>query len=190
MKKIAAAFLALALGLAPIAAPAAIMQSGVNLAPVFLAIGNQPTFGFNSASYPNNPFSYEINPVLPLVGGSVGFPITGFSIVCIPYNNANLDIVTGFSNYPYTLDTSGGIGGGTVTIAEFLPSYGSNPPHVTISTLSLPNSPHGGPYINYASTVLGTPYVTTPGSTITAWVTTINAGPPQSYQGCVVTATI
>ncbi len=190
MRKIAAAVLALALGILPISSQAVVLQSGINLAPNFLAVGNEPTFGFNSASYANVPFMYELNPVLPIAGATVGFPITGFSMVCIPYSNANLDIVTGLTNYPYTLDISGGIGGGIVTIEEFKPNYGTANPPVVISTLSFPSSPHAGPYINYASTALGSSYVTTPGSTITAWVTSITAGPPQSYTGCVVTATI
>jgi hypothetical protein len=190
MRKIAAAVLALALGLAPVVADSAPAVTGINLAPNFLAIGNQPTFGFNSASYANAPFMYELNPVLPIAGATVGFPITGFSMVCLPYSNANLDIVTGLTNYPYTLDISGGIGGGIVTIEEFEPNYGTANPPVVIATLSFPSSPHNGPYINYASVALGSPYVTTPGSTITAWVTSITAGPPQSYTGCVVTATI
>lgn len=185
MKKIAAV-LALILGILPVTAGAVTMQSGVNLAPVFLAIGNQPVMGFNSSSYANEAFMYEINPVLPLVGGTIGFGITGFSIVCIPYSNANL----GVTNYPYSIDISGGIGGGVVQIEEFKPNYGTATSPVVIGTITLPNSAHGGPYINYASTALGASYTTTPGSTITAWVTSINSGPSQFYTGCVVTATI
>jgi hypothetical protein len=186
MRKLAAALLALALGLTPAASYAVVAQTGVNLTPTFLPQGLVPSFGFTSSSYPNEPFMYNLNPVLPVAGGTVGYPITGFYIVCIPYSNANL----GVSNYPYSIELSGGIGGGTVQVEEFKPNYGTPQSPVVISTFSLPSSPHNGPYVNYASVTLGSPYVTTPGSTISAWVTGIASGPSQFYTGCIVTATI
>jgi hypothetical protein len=177
MRKITAAVLALALGILPIEVGATSTLSGVNLAPVFLATGVVPNFSFNSYSYPNTPFLYETNPIIPIVGSNV-YPILGFSIVCVPYNTS----VVGNTNYPYVTEDNG-ISGGTVTIVETK----SNNTTAIVDTFTMPDSPHGGPYINYATSTLGSPYTATAGSTISAYISALSGASDQGWASCVVT---
>jgi hypothetical protein len=112
--------------------------------------------------------------------GWAALPIYGFAIQCAPYNPV---FVTGASGYPYTVETNG-IAGGTITFHEYKTIAAAG---VVVGTLTLPSSPHGGPYINYASSTLAAPYTPTFGSMFDAQVTTINPGPSQGYQFCVAT---
>jgi hypothetical protein len=181
MKKITATVLALALGLAPVVVSAAPTLTGVNLAPVFFAIGVAPQFSFNSYSYPNTPFMYETNPIIPFAGSFDVYPILGFSIVCVPYNTS----VLGNTNYPYVAEDNG-ISGGIVTVVETK----SDNTTVTIDTFVMPDSPHNGPYVNYTSSLLGSPYIATAGSTISAYISSVSGSSDQGWASCVVSTTL
>jgi hypothetical protein len=177
MKKIAAAVLAVTLALPPVCASALTILSGVNLAPIFFAVGLTPPFSFNPASYPSTPFQYETNPIIPVSGTFNVYPILGFSMVCVPYNTTAI----GTTNYPYVTEDNG-ISGGTVTIIETK----SNNTTATVDTFTMPDSPHGGPYINYASSHLGSPYIATAGSTFSAYISALSGASDQGWASCVV----
>ena len=166
-----------------------------NLNPVFTSVGGScgnsgDYFCFTSPEI-NNPFAFNINTNTFLLGTqtntSNGSPIVnnnaaeivvfGLRVICLPYN-ANFLTLT---SYPYTAETNG-IAGGVVTIAEYPPTG----PSTVVGTVIVPNSPHGGPYLNRFVTTLPTSYVPTYGSVFSAWVSSYNAGPSQAYQECTV----
>lgn len=168
-------------------------QTASNLNPQFTYIGTTTSgyFGFGSAPFPTNPLAYNIQTNQSLQGAlvnpgvtSTGFallPIYGFSIQCIPYNSTLATTPPG-PNYPYTVETNG-IAGGTVTVTEYkLIGAGVN-----VGTVVLPTSPHGGPYVDMATSTLAAAYTPTAGSTFSAYITTNNATPTNGYTGCIVT---
>ena len=177
MRKIVSAILAVTLALSPVCASALSTLSGVNLAPIFFAVGLTPPFSFNPASYPSTPFQYETNPIIPVTGTFNVYPILGFSMVCVPYNTTSI----GVTNYPYVTEDNG-ISGGTVTVIETK----SNNTTVTIANFTMPDSPHGGPYINYVSYTLATPYTATAGSTLSAYISHLSGASDQGWGSCVV----
>jgi len=118
-----------------------------------------------------------VNPGVTSTGNAFT-QIYGFSISCVAYNPTTAALSPG--SYPYTTETTG-IAGGSIFFQEFKPT-GSI---VTIGTLTLPNSPHGGPYVSNASVMLATPYTPTYGSTITFGLDT-NPAATQYYSDCSV----
>jgi hypothetical protein len=163
-----------------------------NLNPVFANVGlASGPFAFISGESSGTAFYWTMATNLVLQGtvvntfnGSTGFagiPIGGFSVECQPYN-ANF---IGVGGYQYTTETNG-IAGGTITFSEYKPTGAA----VVIGTLVLPTSPHGGPYVNTATSVLANPYTPTSGSIIGAQVTTLNTTPTNGYSGCQVTTNL
>ena len=206
MKKLSA-FLALVLGILPVVVSADTCQhtattsgntlnqgavEASNLNPAFT--GYFPPMSFQALETSNFVFTILTN--LSLLGalvnpginssGYAAIPISGFSIQCAPYN-ATL-ATAGGAGYPYNVETTG-IGGGTVTFTEFKPTTGAG---VVVGTLVLPPSPHGGPYINYATSTLTTPYIPTLGSTIDARVTALSGSVASAtqYADCTTTAVL
>jgi hypothetical protein len=165
-----------------------------NLNPVFFTDqtggATYMSFGTNPST---SPYEFVIFTNPSLQGAVVNKPINstgwatlsiyGFAIQCAGYNATLAATPPGY--YPYTTETNG-IAGGVITFHE----YKATGAAITIGTLALPSSPHGGPYINYASSTLATPYIPTFGSVLDVVVTTINPGPSQGYQYCVVTPTL
>jgi hypothetical protein len=178
MRKVASAVLAVILALSPVCASAAATKlSGVNLSPIFFAVGLAPPFSFNPASYPDTPFQYETNPIVPVTSSFDVYPILGFNIICVPYNTSSI----GVTNYPYHTEDNG-ISGGTVTIIETNIVNTT----VTVANFTLPDSPHGGPYINYVSYTLPTPYTATASSTLSAYISHLTETSDQGWGSCVV----
>jgi hypothetical protein len=164
-----------------------------NLNPQFLGVSaGAPWINFSGGTTPTAPFAFEMNTNNVLLGtivnqfsnstGYAAIPISGFTLSCIPFNAAYIPTP---ASYPYTADTNG-IGGGILTFAEYKPTGAA----ITIGTLSMPNSPHNGPYVNSASVTLNNPYTPTQGSVITVFVSTVNAGFSQGYQQCMATANL
>lgn len=161
-----------------------------NANPIFFPVveGEGFTLNFN-IDRPNVPFLFDINTNTnllgtvttqsggsPPVGGPAEISVYGLRMICTPYNAA----FVGNGLYPYNTETDG-IFGGVVTIAEFTPAGVEN----IIGTITVPNSPHGGPYLNRFVTNLSSAFVPTYGSIISAWISSVNAGPSQGYQGCL-----
>lgn len=166
-----------------------------NLNPAF--VGFSGTTGtiqaFTAAGLSNGPFLFNLstdqsfnallqNPPLNTTGDAK-ILIRGFSVACAPYNPVIAAAPPG--NYPYVTETNG-IAGGTITVEEFK-LVGAV---VTVGTLVLPTSPHGGPYVDTATSVLPAPYTPTAGSVFTAFVSAFNPTPSQGYQNCNVTAVL
>jgi hypothetical protein len=142
--------------------------------------GDQEPFGYYM---PTNQFLTGIGGpgATGTYSGLAEIAMFGFSIECIPYNPTLAATPPGY--YPYTTETNG-VAGFTVTIAEAKLTG----PLVTIGTLVLPTSPHGGPYVNTATVTLPVSYVPTLGSNILVWVSAFNTTPTEFYQGCSVQA--
>lgn len=104
----------------------------------------------------------------------LGLPIKTLGIVCVPNNSAD-------AANPYVSPGTNGIGGGTVTIYDY--TTGSSAP-TTIGTVTLPNSPAGGPYVPNALATLGSPYTVPQGDTIVYTYTSSNAS--FGYHKCTV----
>jgi len=160
-----------------------------NLNPAFISPFTPNLMAFcNSCGGVNFPFylqtNQSLNALLQNPGvtstGDAKILVRGFNVSCYPFNPANLSAF-----YPYNPDTNG-IAGGTVTITENK-LVGAD---VTVGTVVLPSSPHGGPYVNTATSVLAAPYTPTAGSNFAAQITSFNAGPSQGYQDCTVTAVL
>jgi len=98
-----------------------------------------------------------------------GQSIKKFSVACYPN-------ISGDANNPYTPSTA--ITGGTLTL------YDAGSSITTISTLTLPDSPSGGPFVNGATTTFATPF--TPGTNDIIYfnITTSN-GNSNPWSGCV-----
>jgi hypothetical protein len=116
--------------------------------------------------------------------GIAEIPIQGFSVQCMPYN-ATLAAAPP-PTYPYTTETDG-IGGGTLTFEEIKQTTGAA---VVIGSLVLPPSPHGGPYVDYATVALAKPYIPTAGSMITANITAISGSVINQYSICYMNVTL
>ena len=112
--------------------------------------------------------------------GDAKILIIGFNVSCYAFNPANLSTF-----YPYNPDTNG-IAGGTITVTE----NKLVGPDVTVGTVVLPSSPHGGPYVNTATSTLAAPYTPTAGSNFAALITSYDHGPSQGYLYCTVTAVL
>lgn len=163
--------------------------TATNLNPVFLgATGEQLNMG--SMGYENFEYLVYTNqsliaaPVQPKVGVYALIPITGFALQCLPY----IPALASTTGYPYFTENGGpettGVYGNTLTFTEF--KLVGSP--VTIGTLTLPNSPHNGPYVNTASVKLANPYTPTSGSVI--GISEPSVPGVYSYQNCLVSAVL
>jgi len=162
--------------------------TAINLNPVFMnKVGGTSalSFGFLSSAYN---YEIETNQSLlalatnPQPGFLALIGIKGFSISCLPWNPS----LVGAPGNPYNTPETNGVGGGTVTIHEYKPTGAA----VIVGTVVLPTSPHNGPYVNTATSVLHEPYAPTAGSVFDAQVTFADLVPSQAYQQCDVTAVL
>jgi hypothetical protein len=151
--------------------------TALNLNPVFT--GYTPSVSFCSGCGGTSPMtltmqtdiSLKAEPVL-VNSNFAAIQITGFAIQCATINSP---IYGGETN---------GVAGGTVTIHEYKPT--GSP--VVVGTVVLPSSPHNGPYVNFASSKLNTPYTPTKDSTFDAQITSFNAVPSVAYGLCEISA--
>lgn len=160
--------------------------TATNLNPFFFSINGD--FNFVASAPSTIQYAFRLNTNLQLLGignssGVSEIPILGFTLQCAPYNPVIAAVQPG--DYPYFTKTNG-IAGGTVTFHE----YKLTGAIVTVGTIVLPTSPHGGPYVNSVTSTLATPYIPTFGSTFDAQVTTIDPTPSQGYSICGVQATL
>jgi hypothetical protein len=160
-----------------------------NLNPAFVSPDSPNVMAFcNDCGGTTYPFYLQTNQSLnallqnPGVNstGDAKILIIGFNVSCYPFNPANLATF-----YPYGPDTNG-IAGGTITVTE----NKLVGPDVTVGTVVLPSSPHGGPYVNTATSTLAAPYTPTAGSNFAAQITSYDHGPSQGYADCTVTAVL
>lgn len=160
-----------------------------NLNPAFVSPSSPNLMAFcNSCGGTTYPYylqtNQSLNALLQNPGknstGDAKILVIGFNVSCYPFNPANLA-----NFYPYGPDTNG-IAGGTITVTE----NKLVGPDVTVGTVVLPSSPHGGPYVNTATSTLAAPYTPTAGSTFAAQITSYDTGPSQGYQDCTVTAVL
>lgn len=166
--------------------------TATNLNPAFEYLSGSGPFNFFAGGSSTQAFSYLLSTNIRLEGTAVNTigasptfalaQIYGFSVQCAPYNPVLA--ATPPYNYPYTTETNG-VSGGTITVHEYK-LVGSTS---TVGTVVLPNSPHGGPYVNTATSTLLAPYTPTSGSMFDAQVTA-EGSDSQYYQFCVVTAVL
>lgn len=163
--------------------------TATNLNPIFVSLisGEQIRMAGNG----NGPFEFVINTnqsllaaPAPGAAGPVFVQITGFAIQCLPY----IPALASTTGYPYFTAQGGpetaGVFGGIITFTE----YKRTGSPVTIGTLTLPDSPHNGPYINTASVRLSSPYTPFTGSVIGAYI--LSPTSSYDYMDCIVSATL
>lgn len=105
--------------------------------------------------------------------------INHLSVSCLPYNNT--DANNGQSDY--TPVDATGLGGGTITFGVANSTVTAASPTV-VGSVTIADSPQGGPYVNSGTSTLGSPLTLNPNDNIFAYVTAITGTASQSLISC------
>ena len=135
--------------------------------------GGTFNFGGPGQTLAINPGVFSINTDSQLDGNQ----ITKLSVSCLAYNSYQSSHATVYN------PEDNGLNGGTITFLE-INKDSSVSTVVTLGTVVLPSAPHGGPYINTASTILGSPVFPNAGSTLTAYLSAYNTVSDQYWTNC------